>query len=108
MNAPIGAESEACAQCVRGLGWAHRHRDHLAAHTLLQLGSLGNGPRVERIEEEWHTLAAQSLCLRIEVDRVAARDLFDEADDLHLWEPNQRCSPSSTTSTATWLPSTRS
>src|SRR5439155_2355229 len=84
------------------------HPEHLAAHTLLQIGGLDNGRGVERVEEERDTLATQGPRLRIEVDRVAARDLFDEADDLHLWEPNQRCSLSSTTSTATWLLSTRS
>src|SRR5439155_1017495 len=34
--------------------------------------------------------------------RVGAWDLFDEADDLHLWEPNEACWLSCTTSTATW------
>src|SRR6266852_5184451 len=105
MDAAIGAERETRAQCVPGLGRPHRHRDHLTAGELLELGRLGDRCRIERVEEERHALTAQRFRLRVELDRVGARNLFDETDDLHLWQPNQRCSLSSTTSMATCPPS---
>ena len=89
MDAAVGAEGEARAQRFFCLGWPHRHRYHLAAVSFLQLRRMRDSGRVEGIEQERDSLALELLRLLVELDRVRARYLFDEADDLHVWEPRR-------------------
>jgi hypothetical protein len=89
VDAAVGAERQARAKGILGLRRAHRHRDHLAADGVAQRRRVGNRGGVERVEEQRHALAPQRLGLRVELDRVGARHLLDQADDLHVWEPRR-------------------
>src|SRR6266436_9762261 len=101
MDAAVGPERQAFLQRCCGLGRAHRHRDHLTVGASpLQFHCLGDGGRVEWIQQQRNTFAPEGLRLLVELDRVGPGDLFDEANDLHLWEPNHPCWPSCTTSMA--------
>ena len=104
VNAPFGAERQAGPQRLLGLWRPHRQRDHLGAR---ERGRLRDGSGIERIEQERHAFSAQLFRLLVELDRVGARNLFDEADDLHVWEPSGACWPFCTTSTAISLRSRR-
>src|ERR671923_37036 len=100
----IRAERQARPQRLLRLRRTHRQRDHLSAVCLLQRRRVRDGRGVERIEQERHSLPLQLLRLLVELDRVGARDLLDEADDLHLWEPkaDELALPSSRYQGAVW------
>src|SRR5439155_17974008 len=103
------AERDARAESRFGLRRTHRQRDDLAAAVpFLERYGLRDRGGIERVQEQRHALAPQRLRLRIALDRVGAWNLLDQADDLHVWEPNRACSPSCTTSTGIWLRSRKS
>jgi hypothetical protein len=84
MDAAISAERERETQCLLRLRRAHRHRDDLSAVSVAEAGGVRDGVRVEAVELERHALPLERLRLVVELDRVAARDLLHEADDLHF------------------------
>src|SRR5205823_7572417 len=98
---PVGAERERHQQRLLGLRRAHRHRHDLAAVLVSKPGSVRDGVGVEPAQLERYALAHELLRLLVEPDRVAARNLLHEADDLHLVETIDPCWGCSTTSTGT-------
>ncbi len=84
MDAAVGAERERKTQHLLCLGRSHRHRDDLAPVCIPQPDGVGDGVGVEEVQLEGHTLPLERLRLLVELDRVAARNLLHEADDLHF------------------------
>jgi hypothetical protein len=85
----VRAEREAFAERIRGLRRPHRHRDHLAAGLPAQPHRGGDRVPVELVQLERDALTLEALRLLVELDRIAARHLLDEADDFHGPEPNE-------------------
>src|SRR3954469_5921132 len=106
MDAAVRAERYYQTESLLGLRRAHRHRDHLAAVLIPQPGRVRHGEGVERVQQQRHALTLERLRLLVELDRVGAWNLLDEADDLHGDETIRPCSACSTTSTATCRRST--
>jgi hypothetical protein len=86
VDAAVRTEREAGAERSLRLRRAHRHRDHLRIRVR---SGVRDGGRVERVQQHRDALAAQLLRLLVELDRVRPRDLFDETDDLHVWQPRR-------------------
>ena len=77
----VAPSAKASLQGFLRLWRSHGHRDHFRA---IVRSRMCDSCRVERIEEQRHAFAFQLLRLLVELDRVRARNLFDEADDFHL------------------------
>src|SRR5207302_5633806 len=86
VDAAVGAEGEARAERCLGLRRSHRHRNHLGC---AERDRVGDRRRVEGIQQQRHAFAPQLFRLLVELDRVGARNLLDQADDLHVWEPRR-------------------
>src|SRR5207237_1019446 len=97
----VSAERDRQTERLLGLRRPHRHGDDFPAVLVAQAGRVGDGIRVEAVQLERDAFALQRLRLLVELDRIGARHLLDEADDLHGGETTPPCLACSTTSTGT-------
>ena len=90
MDAAVGADGKRLPEGLFCGRRAHRHRDHLAAVLVPQAGCMRDRVGVEAVQLERDAIPNERLRLVVEANRVAARHLLDEADDLHLGETTGR------------------
>src|SRR5437773_6852411 len=88
VDAAIGAEPHALSQRLLRLWRAHRHRDDLAALLVAKPSGLGDGEGIESVQLERDALPPELFRLLVELDRIWARDLLDQAGDLQGRDTN--------------------